>query len=147
MCIRDRYNSDDGSGWYYGNFVGYYNNPRLRATFNADWSYKNWDAGFYINYVGNTSWAWDRIDAEDNNENTCTGSYVDVAPGQCEGAPSWWTANLSVNWKPIQKLTVGVTVKNLFNRLPFYDPNDWMNFPGYANNFGRIYSVNATYKF
>ena len=45
-------------------------------------------------------------------------------------------------------LTVGVTVKNLFNRLPYYDPNDWMNFPSsYTNNFGRIYSVTATYKF
>jgi hypothetical protein len=40
-----------------------------------------------------------------------------------------------------------VTVKNLFNRLPFYDPNDWMNFAGYTNNFGRIYSVTATYRF
>ena len=52
-----------------------------------------------------------------------------------------------MNWRPIEKLSVGVTVKNLFNRLPFYDPNDWMNFAGYANNFGRIYSVTATYKF
>lgn len=147
IARRNMYNSDDGTGWYYGNFVGYYNNPRLRATFNADWSYKNWDTGFYINYVGKTKWAYDRIDALDNNPDTCTGSYVAVAPGQCDGAPSWWTANLSVNWKPIEKLTVGLTVKNLFNRLPFYDPNDWMNFPGYTNNFGRIYSVTATYKF
>jgi len=144
---RNMYNSDDVDGWYYGNFVGYYDNPRVRATFNANWNYGNWDTGFYVNYVGKTKWAWDRIDAEDNNAETCTGSYVAVAPSQCDGAPSWWTANLSVNWRPVEKLSVGVTVKNLFNRLPFFDPNDWMNFSGYTNNFGRIYSVTATYKF
>ncbi|MTI75622.1 MAG: TonB-dependent receptor [Stenotrophomonas sp.] len=147
IANRNMYNADDADGWYYGNFVGYYNNPRLRATFNTNWTYGNWDTGFYINYVGGTKWAYDRIDAEDNNAETCTGSYVDVSPSQCEGAPSWWTANLSVNWRPVEKLSVGVTVKNLFNRLPFYDPNDWMNFPGYTNNFGRIYSVTATYRF
>jgi outer membrane receptor protein involved in Fe transport len=147
IARRNMYNSDDGSGWYYGNFVGYYNNPRLRATFNTDWSYKNWDTSFYVNYVGKTKWAWDRIDAQDNNEETCTGGYLDLEPAKCDGAPSWWTANLSVNWKPIEKLTVGVNVKNLFNKLPFYDPNDWMNFPGYTNNFGRIYSFNVSYTF
>jgi outer membrane receptor protein involved in Fe transport len=147
IANRNMYNSDNGDGWYYGNVVGYYNNPKLRATFNTNWTYGKWDTGFYVNYVGGTKWAYDRIDAQDNNAQTCTGSYLDLAPGHCGGAPAWWTANLSVNWRPIEKLSVGVTVKNLFNRLPFYDPNDWMNFAGYTNNFGRIYSVTATYKF
>jgi len=147
IARRNMYNFDDGSGWYYGNFVGYYGNPRLRATFNADWNYKNWNTSFYVNYVGKTKWAWDRIDAQDNNEETCTASYVDLEPAKCDGAPAWWTANLGVNWKPIEKLNVGVTVKNLFNRLPYYDPNDWMSFPGYTNNFGRIYSLTLNYKF
>ena len=147
IARRNMYNSDDGSGWYYGNFVGYYGNPRLRATFNADWNYKNWNTSFYVNYVGKTKWAYDRIDAQDNNAETCTGGYVDVAQGQCDGAPSWWTANLGVSWKPTEKLTVGVTVKNLFDRLPFYDPNDWMSFSGYTNNFGRSYSLMVGYKF
>jgi outer membrane receptor protein involved in Fe transport len=147
IARRNMYNSDDGSGWYYGNFVGYYGNPRLRATLNTDWNYKNWTTSFYVNYVGKTKWAWDQIDALDNNAETCTGGYVDVAPSQCDGAPSWWTANLGVSWKPTEKLTVGVTVKNLFDRLPFYDPNDWMSFSGHTNNFGRSYSLMLNYKF
>lgn len=147
IARRNMYNSDDGSGWYYGNFVGYYNNPRLRATFNTDWNYQNWTTSFYVNYVGKTKWAFDQVDALDNNAETCTGSDVSVSPSQCDGAPSWWTANLGVSWRPTEKLTVGVTAKNLFNRLPFYDPNDWMSFSGYTNNFGRIYSFTIGYKF
>ncbi|MCA0392552.1 MAG: TonB-dependent receptor [Proteobacteria bacterium] len=147
IARRSMYNSDDGEGWTYGNFIGYYGNPRLRATFNADWSYGDWNTSFYVNYVGKTKWAWDRFDAEDNNAETCTGGYVAVAPGQCDGAPSWWTANLGVGWRPNKQLDVGLTVKNLFDRLPFYDPNDWMNYSGYANNLGRSYSVTVGYKF
>lgn len=147
IARRNMYNSDDGSGWYYGNFVGYYNNPRLRATFNADWNYGDWTTSFYVNYVGKTKWAYDRIDAQDNNAETCTGSYLALEPSKCDGAPAWWTANLGVNWRATDKLTVGLTAKNLFDRKPFYDPNDWMNFAGYTNNFGRIYSLMLTYKF
>jgi outer membrane receptor protein involved in Fe transport len=141
------FNFDDGSGWMYGNTIGYYNNPRLRATFNTDWNYKQFDTSFYVNFVGKTKWAYDQIDAQDNNAQTCTGSYVAVSPSQCDGAPSWWTANLGVTWRANEKLTVGVTAKNLFNRLPFFDPNDWMTFSGYTNNFGRSYSLMASYKF
>ncbi len=32
-------------------------------------------------------------------------------------------------------------------RLPFFDPNDWMTFSGYTNNFGRSYSLMLNYKF
>lgn len=148
IANRNMYNSDDGSGWYYGNLVGYYGNPRLRATFNTDWSLKNWTTSLYVNYVGKTKWALEQIDAQDNNTETCTGGYVDVSPSQCDGAPSWWTTNLGVSWRPTEKLTVGITVKNVFNRLPFYDPNDFMSFSSaYANNYGRIYSLTAGYKF
>ncbi len=147
IARRSMFNFDDGSGWMYGNTIGYYNNPRLRATFNTDWNYKQFDTSFYVNFVGKTKWAYDQIDAQDNNAQTCTGSYVAVSPSQCDGAPSWWTANLGVTWRANEKLTVGVTAKNLFNRLPFFDPNDWMTFSGYTNNFGRTYSLMASYKF
>lgn len=147
IARRSMYNADDEYGWYYGNFVGYYGNPRLRATFYADWAYKNWNTSFYVNYVGKTKWAYDKYDAVDNNADTCTGGYVSVDPDHCAGAPAWWTANLGVTWKPTDKFTVGVTAKNLFDRKPFYDPNDWMSFSGYTNNFGRIYSLMLNYKF
>ncbi len=143
--VKGWYGED--TGWEYGNYVGYYNNPRLRATLNADWAYRQVTTSFFVNYVGGTKWAWDRVDEADNNAETCTGSYVAVSPAQCDGAPSWWTANLSLAWKPNDKLNVGFTVKNLFDRLPFYDPNDWMSFSGYTNNFGRSYSLTVGYKF
>lgn len=147
IARRNMYNFDDEYGWYYGNFVGYYGNPRVRATFNADWNRGNWNTSFYVNYVGRTRWAWDRDDAQYNNEQSCTASYVQLGSSKCDGVPSWWTANLGVTWQPTDQFTAGLTVKNLFDRLPFYDPNDWMSFSGYTNNFGRIYSVTLKYSF
>lgn len=147
IARRNMYNFDDGSGWYYGNFVGYYGNPRLRATLNADWSYGEVTTSFFVNYVGKTKWAWDKYDALDNNAETCTGGYVAVAPSDCDGVPAWWTANLGLNWQPDDHWHVGFTLKNLFNRKPFFDPNDWMTYSGYASNLGRSYSFSVGYKF
>jgi outer membrane receptor protein involved in Fe transport len=128
--------------------VGYYGNPRLRATINADWNYRQVTTSFFMNYVGTTKWAWERIDAEDNNPQTCTAGYLPVAKAQCDGVPSWWTANLSLTWRPTEKLNVGVTVKNLFDRLPFYDPNSFLgDSSDYASIFGRSYSFTVGYKF
>ena len=139
---------DDESGWYYGNTAGYYNKPRLRATINADWAYRQVTTSLFVNYVGKTKWAYDRIDAQDNNPETCTGSFLAVNPSQCDGAPSWWTANLSLTWRPTEKLNVGVTVKNLFDRLPFYDPNSFSaDSSDYASILGRNYSFTVGYKF
>lgn len=139
---------DDTDRWYYGNTIGYYGNPRMRATFNADWSYKQVTTSFFVNYVGGTKWAWDRVDAEDNNPDTCTAGSLPVNPAQCDGVPSWWTANLSVAWRPDDHWSLGFTVKNLFNRLPFYDPNSFLgDSSDYASIFGRSYSLQVGYTF
>lgn len=139
---------DDENGWYYGNTVGYHSNPRLRATINADWNYRQFTTSFFVNYVGHTKWAWDRVDAEDNNPETCTAGFLPVPEAQCDGVPSWWTANLSLAWRPTDKLNVGFTVKNLFDRQPFYDPNSFLgDSSDYATIFGRSYSVTVGYKF
>ncbi len=138
----------EDTGWDYGNYVGYYGNPKLRATLNADWTYGQVTTSFFVNYTGRTKWAWDHFDAVDNNPETCTASYIAVSPGQCDGVPAWWTANLSVNWKPNQHVHVGFTVKNLFNRLPFYDPNSFLgDASDYTSNYGRVFSINVGYKF
>ncbi|MGA6149965.1 TonB-dependent receptor domain-containing protein [Stenotrophomonas sp. NPDC077461] len=140
--------TDDELGWYYGNTIGYYGNPRLRATLNADWNYQAFTTSFFINYVGGTKWAWDRIDAEDNNPETCTGGYLALNPAQCDGVPSWWTANLSVAWRPDAHWNIGFTVKNLFDRIPFYDPNSFLgDSSDYATIYGRGYSLTVGYKF
>ena len=147
IANRYKYYGDEETRWQYGNYVGLYNYPRLRATFNADWAYREFTTSFFVNYVGPTKWAWDRLDVADNNVETCTGSYLAVEPSKCDGAPSWWTANLGLNWKPNEHVNVGFTVKNLFDKLPFYDPNDWISYPSYASNLGRSYSFTVGYKF
>jgi len=148
IARRNEVYTDDELRWYYGNTVGYYGNPRLRATFNADWTYRQVTTSFFVNYVGTSKWAWDRVDAQDNNPQTCTAGYLPVPEPQCDGVPSWWTANLGVTWVPTDKLTVGFTLKNLFNRLPFYDPNSFLgDSSDYASIYGRVYSVNFGYKF
>ncbi|WP_394540558.1 TonB-dependent receptor domain-containing protein [Lysobacter enzymogenes] len=148
IANRNRSYLDDESGWFYGDTVGYYNNPRLRATINADWNYQKFTTSVFVNYVGGSKWARERVDEVDNNEQTCTAGYLPVPKPQCDGAPSWWTANLSLNWRPTDKLNVGVTVKNLFDRLPFYDPNSFLgDSPDYASIFGRSYSFTVGYKF
>jgi outer membrane receptor protein involved in Fe transport len=148
LANRNRSYLDDESGWYYGDLVGYYNNPRLRATLNADWSYKQVTTSVFVNYVGGTKWALQQIDEEDNNPQTCTAGYLPVEQSKCDGAPSWWTANLSVAWRPDEHWNVGFTIKNLFDRLPFYDPNSFLgDSSDYATIFGRGYSLTVGYKF
>ncbi len=138
---------DSSTGWAYGNTVGYYGNPRLRATLNADWNYGNWTTSLFINYVGGTKWAYDKTDV-DSLPGKCMAYYNKPSPGQCNGVPAWWTANLGVTWRPLENVKVGVTVKNLFDRLPFYDPNSFLgDASDYANLYGRIYSVSLNYKF
>ena len=148
IANRNRSYLDDQSGWYYGDLVGYYNNPRLRATLNADWSYKQVTTSMFINYVGGTKWALQQIDEEGNNPQTCTAGYLALEQSKCDGAPSWWTANLSVAWRPDAHWNVGFTIKNLFDRLPFYDPNSFLgDSSDYATIFGRGYSLTVGYKF
>ncbi|MCF7750262.1 TonB-dependent receptor [Bacillus subtilis subsp. subtilis] len=148
IANRNRSYLDDESGWYYGDLVGYYNNPRLRATLNADWTYQQVTTSMFINYVGGTKWALQQIDEEDNNPQTCTAGYLAVEQSKCDGAPSWWTANLSVAWRPDDHWNVGFTIKNLFDRLPFYDPNSFLgDSSDYATIFGRGYSLTVGYKF
>jgi iron complex outermembrane recepter protein len=139
---------DDEYRWYYGNEIGYYGDPRVRATFNADWSYRQFTTSVFINYVGTTKWAYDERDASDNNPQTCTSGKIAVNPAQCGGVPSWWTANLSAVWRPGAHWTVGLTVKNLFDRLPFYDPNGFLgDSSDYASILGRSYSLQLGYRF
>ncbi len=148
IARRKQYYIDDTSRWYYGNTIGYYGNPRLRATLNADWTYREVTTSLFVNYVGTTKWAYDQVDAEDNNPETCTASRLKVNPAQCGGVPSWWTANLSVGWRPDEHWTLGVTVKNLFNRLPFYDPQGFAgDSSDYASIYGRSYSLQLGYRF
>lgn len=138
---------DPTQGLDYGNVVGYYNNPRIRATLNADWTYGNFTTSLFVNYTGKTKWAYDQTDV-DSLPGKCMAYNGKPDAKNCDGVPAWWTANLGVMWKPYEKMRVGFTIKNLFNRLPFYDPNSFLgDASDYTNNYGRVYSVSLNYKF
>lgn len=142
---RNSYNGDDGSG-FSGNYVGYWNNPRLRATVNADWSYGNFVTSVFVNYTGSTKWAYDGSDTT-NAPGQCKAAGVSLPENLCNGTPSYYTVNLGLSWTPIKSLKLGLNVKNAFNRKPYYDPNGWEGYPHSQNLFGRIYSLSANYKF
>jgi outer membrane receptor protein involved in Fe transport len=147
IARRNEFYVDSELGWFYGNSVGYYGNPKVRATLNADWAYGDFTTSLFVNYIGRTKWAYDQTDV-DNLPGSCTAYYVPVDPKDCNGAPAWWTANLGVTWKPIENVKVGFGIKNLFNRLPFYDPNSFSGGASdYASLLGRSYSLSLSYKF
>ncbi|MTV36887.1 TonB-dependent receptor plug domain-containing protein [Duganella radicis] len=142
---RETYNSEDGTG-FSGNYVGYYDSPRIRATFNADWAYRNFITSVFVNYSGKTKWAagpWDT----DNAPGTCMAAGVEMPKNQCDGAPSYTTVNLGFNWKPMKHLDLGLNIKNVLNKQPYYDPNGWEGYNHSQNLFGRQYAFSASYKF
>jgi len=142
---REIYNYDDGQG-FSSNYVGYWGSPKLRATFNADWSYGDFVTSLFVNYTGKTKWAYGAYDTDNAPEN-CTSGGVPLPSNLCGGAPAHYTANLTFNWKAMKGLDLGLTVKNLFNRMPYYDPNGWEGYDHSLNLFGRSYSLSASYKF
>jgi outer membrane receptor protein involved in Fe transport len=142
---RETYNSEDGTG-FSGNYVGYYDSPRIRATFNADWSYEKFVTSVFVNYSGKTKWAvapWDT----DNAPGTCMAAGVEMPKNQCDGAPSYTTVNLGLSWKPIKNLDLGLNIKNVLNKQPYFDPNGWEGYNHSQNLFGRQFAFSASYKF
>ncbi|MBB4844455.1 outer membrane receptor protein involved in Fe transport [Paucibacter oligotrophus] len=148
LSIRKReiYNYEDGEGFTH-NYVGYHGSPKLRATLNADWSYGNLVSNLFVNYTGKTKWANDKADEENNNPETCTAADVALPANLCGGVPAYYTVNLGFNWKPMKHLDLGLNIKNLLNRKPYYDPNGWEGYDHSQNLFGRSYSLSASYKF
>ncbi|QPF71488.1 TonB-dependent receptor [Roseateles sp. DAIF2] len=127
-------------------YVGYYNNPRLRATLSADWAYQNYNAGLFLNYTGSSKWATDSDD-KDNAPGTCKGAYLPLPEDLCKGQPSHYTLNLSLGWSPVKDMRLGLSVKNLLDRKPYYDPHGWEGYNHRLNLFGRVYSLSASYQF
>ncbi len=137
--------TDDGS--FTVNKVGYYENPKLRATFSAGWQLNNFGSTLFVNYTGSRKWAYDDADEVDNNPGTCTAAGVALAPNQCGGVPSHYEVSLGFNWSPIKDLNLGLNIKNVLNSKPYYDPNGWEGYDHSLNLFGRVYSLSASYKF
>ncbi|WP_200953957.1 TonB-dependent siderophore receptor [Massilia sp. Root351] len=142
---RETVSSDNGEG-FNGNSVGYYDSPRFRATVNADWSYRNFVTSVFVNYSGKTKWAYGPWD-EDNAPGKCTAASVALPETLCDGAPSYTTVNLALSWKPVKNLDLGLNIKNVLDKKPYYDPNGWEGYNHSQNLFGRQFAVSASYKF
>ncbi len=142
---RETYNGDDDYG-FSGNYVGYYGSPKIRATFNADWTYQDLTTSLFVNYTGKTKWAYGDYDTDNTPEN-CTAAYVAMPANLCKGAPAHYMVNLAFNWKAMKNLNVGLNIKNVLNKQPYYDPNGWEGYDHSLNLFGRQYSLSASYKF
>lgn len=142
---RETYNGDDDYG-FSGNYVGYYGSPKVRATFNADWTYQAFTTSLFVNYTGKTKWAYGDYDTDNTPEN-CTAASVALPANLCKGAPAHYTVNLGFNWKAMKDLNIGLNIKNVLNKQPYYDPNGWEGYDHSLNLFGRQYSLSASYKF
>ena len=146
LLNRTKYNYEDGSGWT-ANWVGYYQNPRVKANFTVDWAYRSLVTSLYANYNGGTKWDYDpayiSYDAQ-----SCTDNGGALSGAQCaKGTPSYTIVSLNLNWAATKELKLGLNIKNLFNKQPYYDPNGWQGFDNRYNVFGRIFTVSASYKF
>lgn len=143
---RTLYNYEDGEGWS-GNYIGLHSNPKVTATLNADWKYRDFTTSVFVNYTGTRKWA-DYPGDETYTPEACEAKGGALTADDCRrGIPSYTTVNLSMNWTPIKHLNLGLNVKNLFNRQPYYDPNGWEGYDHRYNIFGRVLSVSASYKF
>ncbi|GGC00494.1 TonB-dependent receptor plug domain-containing protein [Pseudoduganella buxea] len=142
---RETYNYEDGSG-FSGNYVGFYDSPRLRATFNADWAWRDFVTSVFVNYSGGTKWAYGPYDT-DNTPANCTAASVPLPAHQCDGTPSYTTVNLGFTWKPVKGLDVGLNIKNVLDKRPYYDPNGWEGYNHAQNLFGRQFAFSVGYKF
>jgi outer membrane receptor protein involved in Fe transport len=99
-----------------------------------------------VNYTGKTKWAYGDYDT-DNVPANCTAAGVSLPDNLCEGAPSYTTVNLGFNWKPLKNLNLGLNIKNVLDKKPYYDPNGWEGYDHSQNLFGRQFAFSASYKF
>lgn len=142
---RDIFDFGAGDG-YGGNSVGYYGNPKIRATFAASWYYKEFGSTLFVNYTGKTKWATEEFDAQANNPTTCKANGVALPSDLCGGSPALYSLSLGFTWAPTKNLNFGLNIRNALNTKPHYDPFGPEGYNTAQNLFGRIYSVSANYK-
>jgi len=144
LLNRSQSHGDDGYG-FSGNYVGYYGNPRLRASLNADWTYGPVTTSVFINHTGKSKWAYGEWD-QDNTPANCKGAGVSLPEALCGGVPSHRSINLGLAWAASKDLRLSLNIKNLLDRKPYYDPNGWEGYDHSLNLFGRVASLGVTYK-
>lgn len=112
---------------------------KTKANASVTWSVGRWSSTLFVNRFGSTP----------NYLASVLNNYTD--PGMGKLAP-WILYNASVGYKPIEKLSLSLSINNLFNSMPPHDHS----YPGTAgspyndqnyNVYGRAYYLQATYRF
>lgn len=145
--------------------------PRFKGNISASWKFGDHVISPSINYVGpisllrqynaETTYAQPfchygtrkPTDAEPNRDTTVP-LYEAYFP-KCQ-VNSWTTVNLSYTYNGIKNLSINANVRNLFDTKAPYYPGAGTNsagtplsgyLEGLHNNYGRIFTLSATYKF
>ncbi|MEH6459067.1 TonB-dependent receptor plug domain-containing protein [Chitinimonas sp. JJ19] len=115
--------------------------PRLKSTLATTWSKGPYSVNGRINYTD--GWYYG------DGVSGCGGiaAYQAMFP-DCK-VHSWTTFDLGMTYTGVKNLTIGGTLRNVFDRDAPYDPdNTTIGYnPGFHNPYGRYLSLSATYKF
>jgi iron complex outermembrane recepter protein len=121
--------------------------PRFRGNLSTTWDVGPWTTVARLNYVR----GWFAGSGGGVGTENCFYSASQLPDSTCKVKP-WTTVDLGVTWKGIRNLTLGVLVRNVFDRDAPYDPAYSLTTqtgfnPVYHNALGRYYTVNASYRF
>lgn len=130
-------------------YSGFRNAPEGRATLTGTWELGNWISNARVNWI-------DGFRAHANPE-TLTGTALTAALncanpnqatylGTCR-VSEYYTVDLGTEYRGFKKLRVGLTVRNVANTKPSFDPLARpFNFAWYSPS-GRNFAFNARYDF
>jgi len=111
-------------------FGGWGTIPRWRGNVTANWNYKNWDASAFVMYIP-------RVTDMDYETPVDYFASLDLAVGY------------NFRKGPLKGMSVRVGCNNVFNRMPpvAYTWNDSNADVGTYGCYGRVFFINASYKF
>ncbi|HVI57583.1 MAG TPA: TonB-dependent receptor [Luteimonas sp.] len=151
----DKYEFTDTDGTKY-DFAGTHDNcnvtncigtPKDRINFGATWDIGDWSVSGVANYRGK----FDNV-APYSVGSGCAAVFADGddAPGGCE-IPSFYTIDLSANWKATDAFEVFGSVQNATDRIAPLDPTTYggLNYNplDFSGAIGRFYTLGVKYSF
>lgn len=122
--------------------VGYYEVPRNRYKVSASWTIGAWSTTLSYNVQS----AFQSFDAGDS----CDQTLIDANRADLCRIKSWKTADLSVGYKGFKGMRINLSVRNLADSRPPFDPNEADETgvsSAVANALGRYFSLSLSYEF
>lgn len=123
-------------------YLGYFNQPRMRGSLSFIWDYNDFSTALTGNFVS----GYKTYNPKEVDEEQCDGALL---VGICD-VGAWQTFDLALAYNGFRNLGLSLVVKNLADRKPPVDPNFYFG-PYFNNDFhnptGRLYTLSATYKF